>query len=108
MAIWNKLFGGGSKSEQQQAPTYTLLFHCEYRTNADAQTRGNAMEAAYNEMKLAAIAEGGEIVKEGELHLHPEKNDNLLSFSVRFPPDVNGVVFQKKGEQILAAHGFLQ
>ena len=52
-----------AQSRSSRNPTYTLLFHCEYRTNADAQTRGNAMEAAYNEMKLAAIAEGGEIVK---------------------------------------------
>jgi hypothetical protein len=66
------------------------------------------MEAAYNEMKRAAKADRGEIVKEGELRLHPEKNDNLLSFAVKFPPEVNGAVFQRKGEKILVAHGFLK
>ena len=109
MAIWSKLFGGGSKSEQQLPTTYTFIFHCAYRTNADANTRGDAMEAAYNEMKRVIQAERGKIVKEGELRLHPEKNDNVLSFSAQFPPEGNGAaVFQRKGEDILVAHGFVK
>ncbi len=93
----------GRKVQEQKRTTAHYIFVCKYNDATNANNTGDAMDAAYKDIKRIIR---GEIVNKPEMHLGPKNEDAILNLSILLPLGENPVPFQKEAEGILAKHGF--
>jgi hypothetical protein len=115
MSFWKKLFGTISIADMKVAKVpkarssstqfnYQLGRQCRYWKEADGYTRGNALMAAYNDIKRAAP--GPEFGKASIL-IDPDNNVNTLMATFKLDSRAVATKFSETVDSILSRRGFV-